>query len=268
MNNKLPAIFVAFLVLLAPFGVLAETFPDTPPPQHYYVDEAGMIDEKLGARIDHLAATLLAQKKTPLYVVTISSLGSHAAGNMGIERYATALFNHWGIGRQDHNNGMLLLISKGDRRARIELGADWGSGNNPMAQRVMNRLIVPAFVRGDYATGIGDGVHGLDAMARGLNLPMATPPHWLVLAVLGGVVLLVVMIVNLFRSGRSGWAWALMGVLGVILFFIIKAMLSAPRHRSSSFFDFGSSDSSLFDFGSDSGFGGGFSDGGGATGSW
>ncbi|VVS95626.1 TPM domain-containing protein [Desulfoluna spongiiphila] len=247
MNKKRCFTWVAILLLM-PLWAFAASFPEKPTSEHFYVDEAGLIDAESGTRIDEAASALLAEERIPLYVVTISSLASYDAVTMRIEEYAADLFDHWGIGWQDRNYGILLLVSQGDRKARIELGADWGGGYDYQARQVMNELIIPAFKRGDYATGIADGVRGLDAMARGLALPKPKSPWWVFPAVAGGLVLVVIMIINLFRSGRKGWAWALLGVLGVILFFIIRAMLSSA--------------------GSGGGFGGGSSGGGGATGSW
>jgi uncharacterized protein len=248
MNKKQLITWVSILALLAPVWAFAAIFPDKPPSEHYYVDEAGLIGVETGDRIDGIASALLAEESIPLYVVTISSLAAYDAITLSIEEYATELFDHWGIGRQDRNYGILLLISSGDRKARIELGADWGRDYDYQARQVMGELIVPAFKRGDFETGIADGVRGLDAMARGLALPKRKAPWWVVPVFVGGLVLMVVLIINLFRSGRKGWAWALLAVLGVILFFIIRTMLSSS--------------------GSGGGFGGGSSGGGGATGSW
>ncbi|WP_300674552.1 TPM domain-containing protein [Desulfoluna sp.] len=238
----------ALLMLLVPLCAFGNSFPEKPPAEHYYVDGAGLIDAEKGDRIDGVAAALLAEERIPLYVVTLTSLADYDAITMSIEEYATALFDEWGIGWEDRNYGILLLVSRGDRKARIELGADWGRDYDTQARQVMNELIIPSFKRGDYSTGIADGVRGLDAMARGLALPKATAPWWFLPAVVGGFVLMVVVIINLFKSGRKGWAWALIAVLGVILFFIIRTMLSSA--------------------GSGGGFGGGSSGGGGATGSW
>lgn len=248
MSKKLWITWGTLLMLLVPAWALAITFPDKPPSEHYYVDEAGLIDAQTGEGIDKTAAALLSEEKIPLFVVTISSLASHDAITLTIEQYVTELFNHWGIGSQDRNYGILLLISRGDRKARIELGADWAVDYDYQARQVMDELIVPAFKRGDFPAGVSDGVRGLDAMARGLGLPTPKPPWWALPALAGGLLLMVVMIINLFRSGRKGWAWALLAVLGVILFFIIRTMLSNS--------------------GSGGGFGGGSSGGGGATGSW
>ena len=86
----------------------------------------------------------------------------------------------------------------------------------------MQTLIVPAFKRGDYATGLVDGVRGLDRIARGLDLPKPTPPWWFWPALIGAAIGLVALIVNLFRSGRSGWAWALIVAIGVMLFMALR----------------------------------------------
>jgi uncharacterized protein len=141
---------------------------------------------------------------------------------------------------------MLLLVSLGDREARIELGADWGGRHDAAAASIMQDLIVPAFKRGDYSTGIVDGVRGMDAMGRGLGLPRPTAPWWFLPAVILGGIAFVLLIVNLFRTGRRGWAWALLAALAALLFFI-------ARNAGS---------------GSGGGFGGGSGGGGGATGSW
>jgi len=248
MNQKIPILLMSLMILLAPTCSFAVTFPDKPVSAHYYVDEANLIDPGTSDIVDNTAAALLSEEKIPLYVVTINSLASHDAVTQTIEQYATALFNKYGIGWKNRNYGILLLISKGDRKARIELGKDWGHGHDSQSQQIMDELIVPAFKRGDFGVGIADGVRGLDAMARGLALPKATAPGWFWPALIGGLILIVLMIINLFKTGHKGWAWALLAALGVLLFFIIR--------------------SALANSGSGGGFGGGSSGGGGASGSW
>ena len=226
----------------------AATFPDKPPTADFFVDQAQLISEKDRKAANDIAGKLLQEQRIPLLVVTVSSLAAQEAANYSIENYAQALFNEWGIGTPDRNYGMLLLVSRGDRKARIELGAGWAGQHDAEAISVMSDLIVPAFKQGDYSRGILDGVRGMDSMARGLALPQPTPPWWFLPALIGGAVLLVAAIVNLFRTGHKGWAWALIAVVGFLLFFFLRA---ASESR-----------------GSGGGFGGGSSGGGGATGSW
>lgn len=246
MHRTLLTVFLTASMLLAVTVARAATFPDKPPTEHFYVDGAGLITPEAGEKIDATASALLGEEKIPLYVVTIPSLSAQQAVTMTVEQYARELFDEWGIGWQDRNYGILLLISAGDRKARIELGSDWRGMHDGEAVQIMNELIIPAFRRGDYATGIADGVRGLDAMARGLALPKPSAPWWFWPVAIGALVLVVLMIINLFRSGRSGWAWALIAALGVALFFMLRNAGS----------------------GSGGGFGGGSGGGGGATGSW
>ena len=39
-----------------------------------------------------------------------------------INNYANEVFSSWRIGQKNHENGVLLLVSKGDRKLRIEVG--------------------------------------------------------------------------------------------------------------------------------------------------
>lgn len=236
-------------LLLAPLpAALAVEFPDQPPNTDFFVDRAELLDEAARAAVNETAAALLREEKIPLFVVTIPSLSAYQASGMSIERYAGQLFDHWGIGSQERNYGMLLLVSVGDRKARIELGAAFGHEYDVQSADIMQSLIVPAFKRGDFALGITDGARGLDAMARGLQLPQPTRPWWVLPAMILGAIFIGFAIYNLFRTGRSGWAWALIAGLAVALFFLLRASAQAG--------------------GSGGGFGGGSSGGGGATGSW
>jgi len=243
------ALLAALLALAAGSqSAAAIEFPNKPDSKNFYVDEAGLITPEDRKAVDEIALKLFVEESVPMFVVTIQSLSSYQAAGYTIEKYAQELFDHWGIGSKDRNYGILLLVSKGDRKARIELGADWGRTHDSQAQNIMDDLIIPHFKAGRFSMGILDGVRGLDAMARGLALPPRTAPWWFWPAVILSFVFMGLLIYNLFKTGRSGWAWALIAFLGVALFFMMRAAASSG--------------------GSSGGFGGGFSGGGGATGSW
>lgn len=242
---------VAVLVVTTVGAVRAQgkvTFPGEPGSQNFYVDEAGLIAQPERQAINEVAGALLSDEQIPVIVVTIPSLAYHNATGYTIERYAFELFNHWGIGSQERNYGMLLLVSKGDRRARIELGAAWGHSFNAQAQQVMDTLIIPRFKDGEFSEGTLAGVRGMDAMARGLELPepeRSRVPLIIFFVFLG---VLSTVTISLSRSGRSGWGWAFIVLIGTI---IVVLLVAAARSE-----------------GSGGSFGGGSSGGGGASGSW
>ena len=262
VRQFLIALLIGFSLSVPSHSAFAVTFPDKPPQSDFFVDAASLLDEGARAAINDTALSLLQQEQIPLFVVTIPSLSSYEASALGIEGYATQLFDHWGIGSQERNYGMLLLVSVGDRRARIELGSSFERNYDGQANDIMQSLIIPAFRRGDYQTGITDGVRGMDAMARGLQLPKPKSPWWFLPAIIGGPLLLGFVINNLFKTGRSGWAWALIAATAVVVFFILRMLALAASSGSSGGSSRGASR------GSSRGFGGGRSGGGGATGSW
>ncbi len=240
---------ITFLGLcLISISCLAIEFPDKPADENFYVDEALLIDANTATQINQLAQQLLQEEQVAVFVVTLPSLADYDAAGYSIEGYAADLFDEWGIGSEDRNYGMLLLISKTDRKARIELGADWDRSYDRQAKKLMDTLIIPAFKNNDFALGITQGVQGMDSMARGLALPKPEVPWWFLPAIVAAGIFFIVLIYNLFKSGRSGWAWALIIFLGIMIFNILRAASKGG--------------------GSSGGFGGGYSGGGGASGSW
>jgi uncharacterized protein len=244
------------LVVAESAGAQRVSFPGPPAAGIYHVDEAGVLGPGERQEIDRIGAELLAEHGMPLITVTLPSLASRGAAGYTIERYATELFNTWGIGSPDRNLGMLLLVSIADRRARIELGADWGLEYDAVAAEVMHRLIVPEFRAARYAEGILAGARGLDAMARGLALPSPRRPWW-ILPVVGVVILGVgALSFSLLNSGRSGAAWGVLAALAAVLLFLLSMLGRAGVAGGG-----GGS-------GGGGAFRGGSSRGGGASGSW
>jgi uncharacterized protein len=144
--------------------VLAQTFPERPGPREFVLDEAGLVDASDRSAVRDMCDALLSERKIPIVVVTIRALGDHGARD--VEAYARALFDHWGIGSRERNRGVLLLVARRDRRARIELGAGWAGTANRQCEAVMEALM-SSFRRGDYSQGLRVAVSQLADMARG-----------------------------------------------------------------------------------------------------
>jgi uncharacterized protein len=238
-----PHLTVFLLSLLVTGQAGGVNFPEKPPKEHFYVDQVGLLEAEDANAINKIAATLLSEEKIPILVVTIPSLVSFQATDHTVDSYAAALFDEWGIGSPNRNYGILLLVSVGDRKARIEFGKAWGGQHNAEAKHIMDAMIVPAFKRGDFSTGIKEGVNALDKLARGLALPKTQTPWWVLPAMILGTLIVIMVIVSLFKSGRGGWGWALIIGIGICIWWVLRTSASSS-------------------------FGGGSSGGGGASGSW
>lgn len=214
-----------------------------PPGQRKFIlDRADSIAASDQRRIRELATALLNDKATPIVVVTIESMAAYGGAGMSIEQFAQRLFDQWGIGQasldgQPWNTGILLLVSRDDRKVRIELGAGWKHERDTLAQRIVDEQIVPRFRQDDFSGGVTAGVEALDKMARGLALPDPPLPRWRYLVgavIIFGAFLSVILSMHRSIARRSEGADAAAGAGG-------------------------------FAGGS---FGGGYSGGGGATGAW
>lgn len=90
-------------------------------------------------------------------IVTIDLMSDY--GHFGaIEPFATGLFNYWGVGDSSRNDGVMMLISRFDRKMRIEVGSGYGTRLNAPMKRIIDNTITPHFKDGDYPTGIAKGV--------------------------------------------------------------------------------------------------------------
>lgn len=296
---------VVLAALLAlPFAVHGQNLTVDPPgPKAFVQDLARMVEPDDVMAIRQIGERLLAENGIPIIVVTIESMANHGGAGWRIETFARVLFDQWGIGYetiegQPWNRGVLLLVSRDDRKARIELGNDWAGQYDAVCRKIMDNQIIPNFKKGQFSAGILAGVRDLDAMCRSIPVPsgmiggqaqpgtasgapgaalpqeykdlgaapgnmnLAPPvrPDWFWPAVGVTVFLAIFTAISMIRSGASGWAWAFWAVVFGVIGFILYAV--ATSSRSSRGFGGGGGG---FSGGS---FGGGFGGGGGATGSW
>lgn len=286
-------LLIAMLLIgAAPEWVEAQELdlPPIPEDAYFIQDHAGVVPHGVRGEIGRLQQEAFERYDTPIIVVTIGSMAEYGGAGMDIEWFARHWFNHWEIGKRDAegelvNRGMLLLVSVGDRKARIELGAEWGTAWDGQAQRIMDQAIVPAFKRGDYGQGALAGTMGLrdmaergpdappsfelgDLMDRMQDKPMPTTPLplWGIVAV--GALGVGLLVASFFVSDPQHRKWLLISgvvlIVSALLLWIVAVLISVfLRSR------WGGGGGAGGGFSSGGGFGGGgFSGGGGATGSW
>lgn len=137
----------------------------------YLNDYAQVIRPEDAASIRQSLATLEANQGIEAVVLTINSIQDYDTGDSTIESFATNLFNSWGIGDADKNDGILTLVAVSDRNVRIEVGAGYGNSLDFAMQSVIDEYMVPNFKQNDYSSGI---VQGTEAIIRRLTIPEET----------------------------------------------------------------------------------------------
>jgi uncharacterized protein len=102
--------------------------------------------------------------------VTVKSLNG-----VPLEDYSLKLLRDWGIGNKEKNNGVLMLVSTGDRQSRIEVGYGLeGKLTDSFTGKIQDQYMVPYFRKGTYEEGIARGYEALaQSIAKEYNMQLA-----------------------------------------------------------------------------------------------
>jgi uncharacterized protein len=134
----------------------AQTLPQ--PLSDTVSDFAAVLDATEEGRIQRALETLQAETGVQMVVVTMPSIAVYGGVGQRLDSYAKALFNAWGVGSADRNDGILMLVVTDDREVRIALGAGYDAVYDGRAARVLSTAVLPEFRAGHLAGGIEAGI--------------------------------------------------------------------------------------------------------------
>lgn len=143
-------LFLLACVLAAVLAVpvLAAGIPDAP--DAYVYDEAGVLSDSTEQYINLETAALDEACGGQIAVVAVEFTGAYSTAD-----YAYELFNAWGIGDRNENNGLLLLLVTGAEDYYIMPGSgvtDIFSGGT--LQTLMDDYLEADFAAGNYDAGV------------------------------------------------------------------------------------------------------------------
>ena len=92
------------------------------------------------------------------------------------KRFATSLFNQWGIGDARTSNGVLLLVAKDARRVEIECGVSLNYRfNSVWCNSMLKTNVVPALKEGNYGEGVLAAVKQIGARLSEADASASAP---------------------------------------------------------------------------------------------
>lgn len=261
--------WLLMLCALAAVPAHAITYP--PAPDGPIFDQAGLLPPEAEAALDARLREYSQRTGRSIVVATVNSLEGET-----IEMYAVKLFEAWGIGGKESDQGLLLLVAPNERKVRIEVGYGLHQYvTDALSGRIIRDEITPRFAAGDMAGGINAGVNALitqldrtpedakaiaeAAQAAQANASRGDSPS------IGGVIFWIVLILALswlFSGRRRGGHRS-----GINPAIVLWGASELGRHWSSGGGSGGGFGGGGFG-GGFGGFGGGGSGGGGASGSW
>lgn len=152
---------IASTVLFTPFKSQALTVKEVANPQNqdeWVTDMADLLSDATETELNRLITDLEQTNGAEIAVVTVPETAPASSP----KDFATELFNYWGIGKAETNNGILFLISSGDRRVEIETGY----GIEPILPdakvgNIIDTRITPQYKQGNFDAGTLDGTTAL-----------------------------------------------------------------------------------------------------------
>lgn len=208
-----------------------------------------------------------------IVIVTLEDIGDNA-----IDDVALKYLREWGVGVKGKNNGVLILVSKNQRKSWIATGYGLeGVLPDVTVKQIVDQRMIPYFKANDFYRGFDNTI---DAIAQAANGEFKADPaarqvqrgrgiSFRTILILG--VLFFFIISFLGRGGGGGGGYASrrgFGGLGGLPWFFLGSILGGGGGSRGGGFGgggFGGGDSGGGGFG---GFGGGSGGGGGAGGGW
>ena len=112
------------------------------------------------------------KESTQIVLLTVPSLGGDS-----LEDFSIRVAEAWQIGQEEADNGAILLIAKGDRKVRIEVGYGLeGRLTDLLAGRIIRNVIAPHFKAGAFDQGIAAGISAMIDAVRGEFSTGESPP--------------------------------------------------------------------------------------------
>lgn len=165
------ALLLSLWLTLASTPARAQDVQPVPALTGHLIDQAALLDPQQRSAIEARLTAIETELGTQMVVLIVATTQPE-----DIASYAQRVADSWKIGRRDIGDGLLLVVASADRRMRIEVAKTLeGAIPDLAARRVIDSALTPAFKRGDFAGGIGQGIEQLRALVKGEALPAPQP---------------------------------------------------------------------------------------------
>ena len=148
------------LILSISITAIAQPISELQKPTNYVSDYAEIFSPQEKQEIESLIIRIEKNTTAEIAVVTVKSLEG-----MSEDQYAVELFEKWGIGKKDKDNGLLILVAPTERRYRIEVGYGLEGTITDLRSGIIGRTY---FVENFKQEKYGNGTYGALLDIKGL----------------------------------------------------------------------------------------------------
>ncbi|MBN1467855.1 MAG: TPM domain-containing protein [Fusobacteriaceae bacterium] len=168
--KKILSLMICLLLSLTIYG------KDYPNYKGFINDYANILDSQTENQLETWSKELQQKTTAEIGILTVDSLDGE-----DIESYANNVFRKWGIGNKEKNNGILFVVSKGDRKVRIEVGYGLeGVINDGKAGDILDNYVVPYYRDNNFGEGTVEGYKAIySEIAKEYNIESEVSPKQL-----------------------------------------------------------------------------------------
>lgn len=158
-----PSLISLYLLLTAVLFAVPAHALEVPKLQGRVNDYAGMISPQTKSTLEQTLKAIEQSDSTQIVIITIPSLQGEV-----LEQFSIKVAEAWKIGQKGKDNGVIFLVSKNDRKMRIEVGRGLEEKITDLrAGRIIDEVIKPRFRTGDFDGGFTEGIASIIAASKG-----------------------------------------------------------------------------------------------------
>ncbi len=188
-------------------------------PANYVTDEDEILAQWEEDALNEKLRAFEESTTTQIFVLVAKSLHGQ-----DIEELSKKIFNKWGIGQKDKDNGVLIAIFVDNRAQRIQVGYGLESTlPSSLLTEIQEDFMNPQFKEGNYYRGIDAGIDQLIYYSSHTYTPKS-PNYdlWVIIAWIAGVSV-ILFAINMFLlrklKGRPKKRWK-MTIIAILFLFV------------------------------------------------
>lgn len=163
-------LILSVICCFAVLGAVAGVYPPAGVPNvqlsdstRFVSDPDCILDPEVKGSIDGMLLRLRRETSAEVVLVALDDIESPDDA----DDFATELFNRWGLGQTDRNNGVLVLFVGDQRKIVIRTGNGVdGALTDAQAGRIIRNVMLPYFREGDYGEGLSEGMEAICSVLR------------------------------------------------------------------------------------------------------
>lgn len=147
-------LLLSLLFSLTSLNVIAQDFVAIPELSSPVVDMGGFFTPEEKVQLENKIQSIFQQGLMQPQILTVETIGPES-----IEQFSIRVAEQWKLGGKESDNGLIFILSKAERKTRIEVGSGLeGDITDLQAHKMIQELMIPSFKKQAFANGFSQAL--------------------------------------------------------------------------------------------------------------